>query len=85
MRLIYKPTPKRNVAQIHIGIKHVHSSQFDATPDHKGVGGAPECSLKGAREMRFAAPHQSAEIRDKHATGDMAVDIVEHLAGLPCQ
>jgi len=85
MRLIYKSASKRNVAQRHIGIKHVVSSQFDATPDHKGMGGVPECAPKGARKVRFAAPHQSAEIRDKHATSDMPVDIVEHLPCLPCQ
>jgi hypothetical protein len=38
MRLIYKSTSKRNVAQRHIGLKHVLGSQSDATPDHKGVG-----------------------------------------------
>jgi hypothetical protein len=60
MRLIHKSTFERNVAQCHIGLKHVLSSQFDATPDHKGVGGVPECASKGARKVRFAAPHQSA-------------------------
>ena len=35
--------------------------------------------------MRCAAPHQGAQIRDKYATGDMPVDIVEHLACLPRQ
>jgi hypothetical protein len=38
MRLIYESTSKRNVAQRHIGLKHALSSQFDATPDHKGMG-----------------------------------------------
>jgi hypothetical protein len=38
MRLIDKSTSKRNVAQRHIGLKHVLGSQFDATPDHKRVG-----------------------------------------------
>jgi hypothetical protein len=38
VRLIYKSTSKRNVAQRHIGLQHVLGSQFDATPDHKGVG-----------------------------------------------
>jgi hypothetical protein len=60
MRLIDKSDLKRNVAQRHIGLKHVLGSQFDATPDHKGVGGAPECAPEGAREVRFAAPHQCA-------------------------
>ena len=35
--------------------------------------------------MRFAAPHQSAQICDKHAAGDMPVDVVEHLPCLPSQ
>jgi hypothetical protein len=85
MRLVHKSTSKRNVAQRHLGLKHVLSSQFDATPDHKGVWGVPECAPKGARKVRFAAPHQSAQICDQHATGDMPVDIVEHLPCLPCQ
>jgi hypothetical protein len=85
MRLIYKSTAKRNVAQWHIGLKHMLGSQFDATPDHKGVWGVPECAPKGARKVRFAAPHQSAQICDKHATGDMPVDVVEHLPCLPSQ
>jgi hypothetical protein len=85
MRLIYKSTSKRNVAQWHIGLKHVLGSQFDATPDHKGVWGVPECAPKRARKVRFAAPHQSAQICDKHATGDMPVDVVEHLPCLPSQ
>jgi len=38
MRLIDKSTSKRNVAQRQIGLKHVLSGQFDATPDDKGVG-----------------------------------------------
>ena len=58
MRLIRKSTFKRNVAQRHIGLKHVLSSQFDATPDHKGVGGVPECAFKGARKVPFAALYQ---------------------------
>jgi hypothetical protein len=85
MRLIHKSTFKRNVPQRHLRLKHVLRSQFDATPDHKGVGRVPECAPKGARKVRFAAPHQSAQIGDKHATGDMPVDIVEHLPCLPCQ
>jgi signal transduction histidine kinase/ligand-binding sensor domain-containing protein len=85
MRLIDKSAFKRNVAQRHIGLKHVPSSQFDATPDHKGVWGVPECAPKGARKVRFAAPHQHAQICDEHATGDMPVDMVEHLPCLPCQ
>jgi hypothetical protein len=85
MRLIHKSTSKRNVAQRPMGLKHVLSSQFDATPDHKGVGGVTECAPKGARKMRFASPHQGAQIRDRHATGDMPVDIVEHLPCLPRQ
>ncbi|SRR6266481_2978207 len=60
MRLIHKSTSKRNVAQRHIGLKHVLRSEFDATPDHKGVGGAPECAPKGARKVRFATPYQRA-------------------------
>ena len=35
--------------------------------------------------MRFAAPDQSAQICDKYATGDMPVDVVEHLPCLPSQ
>lgn len=60
MRLIDKSAFKRNVAQRHIGLKHVLSSQFDATTDHKGMGGVAECAPKGARKVRFAAPHQRA-------------------------
>jgi hypothetical protein len=85
MCLIHKSTSKRNVAQRPIGLKHVLGSQFDAAPDHKCVGGVPECAPKGARKVRFAAPHQSAQICDQHATGDMAVDVFEHLACLPCE
>jgi hypothetical protein len=85
MRLIDKSASKRNVAQRHIGLKHVRSSQFDATPNHKGVGGVPECAPKGSRKVRLAAPYQRAQIFDKYATGDMPVDMVEHLPYLPCQ
>jgi hypothetical protein len=85
MRLIHKSTSKRNVAQRHIGLKHVLSGQFDATSDYKGVRGVPECAPKRARKVPFAAPHQSAQICDKHATGDMPVDVVEHLPCLPSQ
>jgi hypothetical protein len=85
MRLIDKSTSKRNVAQRHIGLKHVLGSQFDATPNHKGVGGVPECAPKGSRKVRLAAPYQRAQIFDKYATGDLPVDIVEHLPYLPCQ
>ena len=58
MRLIYKSTAKRNVAQWQIGLKHMLGSQFDATPDYKGVGGVPECAFKGARKVPFAALYQ---------------------------
>ena len=85
MGLIHKATSKRNVAQWHIRLKHVLGSQFDATPDHKGVRGVAECAPEGAREVRFAARHQGAQIRDKHATGDIPVDTVENLPCLPCQ
>jgi hypothetical protein len=85
MRLIYKSASQRNVAQRHIGLKHVLGSQFDATPDYEGVGGVPECAPEGARKVRFAAPHQSAQICDEYAAGDMPVNIVEHLPYLPCQ
>src|ERR1700678_2129463 len=47
--------------------------------------GVTECAPEGARKVRFAAPHQSAEICDGHATDDMPVDMVEHLPCLPCQ
>ena len=60
MRLICKSASKRNIAQGHIGLKHVLSGQFDTAPDHKGVGGVSECALKGARKVRFAALHQGA-------------------------
>jgi hypothetical protein len=85
MRVIHKTTTKRDVAQGHIGLQHVFGSQFDATPDHKGMGRVPKCGPEGARKVRFAAPHQSTQICDKHATGDMPVDIVEDLPYLPCQ
>jgi hypothetical protein len=85
MRVIHKSTPKRDVAQRHIGLQHVFGSQFDATPDHKGMGRVPKCGPEGARKVRFAAPHQSTQICDKYATGDMPVDIVEDLPYLPCQ
>jgi len=35
--------------------------------------------------VRLAAPHQSAQICDQDATGDMPINIVEHFACLPCQ
>ena len=35
--------------------------------------------------MRFAAPHQSAQICDRHPAGDVPVDMIEHLSCLPCQ
>ncbi len=35
--------------------------------------------------MRFASLHERAQIRDKDAIGDMPVDMLEHLARLPCQ
>jgi hypothetical protein len=85
MRVIHKSTTKRDVAQRHIGLQHVFGSQFDATPDHKGMGRVPKCGPEGARKVRFAAPHQSTQICDKHATGDVPVDIVEDLPYLPCQ
>jgi hypothetical protein len=85
MRLIYESASQRNVAQRPIGLKHVLGSQFDATPDHKGVGGVPETAPKGSRKVRLAAPHQCAQIFDEHATGEMPVDIVERLPYLPFQ
>jgi predicted nucleic acid-binding Zn-ribbon protein len=85
MRLIHESTPQRNLAQGHIGLKHGCGSQFDATPDHEGMRGVAECGPESARKMRFAAPNQSTQIRDAYATGDMPVDIVEHLEHLPCQ
>jgi hypothetical protein len=85
MRLIHKSTLKRNLAQGRISLKHVLSGQFDATPHHKCMWGAPECAPEGARKMRFATLHERAEIRDKYATGDMPVDMVEHPSSLPCQ
>jgi hypothetical protein len=60
MRLIRESASKRNIAQGHIGLKHILGSQFDATSDHKGMGGVSEGASKGARKVRFAAPHQSA-------------------------
>src|ERR1700732_955446 len=65
MRLIYKSTSKRNVAQRHIGVQHELGSQFDATLDYEGVRGVPECAPKGARKVRFAALNERAEIRDE--------------------
>jgi hypothetical protein len=85
MRLIHESTLKRNLAQGRISLKHVLSSQFDATPHHKCMWGAPECAPEGARKVRFATMHERAEIRDKYATGDMPVEMVEHLSSLPCQ
>jgi hypothetical protein len=38
MRLIRKSAPERNVAQGPIRLKHVLGGQFDAAPDHEGVG-----------------------------------------------
>jgi hypothetical protein len=60
VRLIDKSTPQRNFAQGHIGLHHVPGSQFDATPDHKGVGGVTECGPEGAGKMCFTAPHERA-------------------------
>jgi hypothetical protein len=85
MRLIHKSTSKRNVTQRHIGLQHVPSSQFDATPDYEGVGGVPECASKGARKVRFAALNECAEIRDEYRPCDMTINIVTHLARLPGQ
>ena len=85
MRLVRESASKCNIAQGHISLKHVLRSQFDATPDHKGVGGVSECAPKGSRKVCFASQHQSAKICDKHASGDMPVDMVEYLSCLPCQ
>jgi hypothetical protein len=85
MRLIRESAAERNIAQRHIGLKHILGSQFDPAPDHEGVGGVSECASKGARKVRFAAPHQNAQVCDQHAGGDMPVDMVEHLACLPCE
>ena len=60
MRLIRKSASKRDIAQGHIGLQHILGSQFDPTPDHKSVGGVSEGASKGARKMRFAAPHEGA-------------------------
>ena len=60
MRLIRKSASKRNIAQGHIGLQHILGSQFDPTPDHKSVGGVSEGASKGARKVRFAAPHEDA-------------------------
>jgi hypothetical protein len=60
MRLIRKSASKRNIAQGHIGLQHILGSQFDATPNHKGMRGVSERASKGARKVCFAAPHQSA-------------------------
>ena len=64
MRLIYKSTAQRDVTKGCIRLKHVLSCQLDPTPNYKGMGGVPERSPEGARKMRFAALHKSAQIRD---------------------
>jgi hypothetical protein len=60
MRLIRKSACKRNIAQGHIGLKHVLGSQFDPTADDESVWGVSECASEGARKVGFAAPHQGA-------------------------
>jgi hypothetical protein len=37
MRLVHESTSERNIAQGHVGLKHVLGGQFDATPDNEGV------------------------------------------------
>ena len=85
MRLIHKSTSKRNVAQRHLGLKHVLGGQVDATADYEGVGGVTEGAPKGARKVRFAAQYQSAKICDQNASGDVPLDVVHHLPNLPWQ
>jgi hypothetical protein len=85
MRLIHKSASKRNLTQRHIGLKHVLGSQFEATPDDKGMRGVSECAPKGAREVRFAALNERAEIRDEYRPCDMTINEVTHLARLPGQ
>ena len=85
MRVIDKSGSKRNVAQRHIGIEHVLGSQFDATPDHEGVGGVAECSFEGARKVRFAALDERTQVCDQYSVRNMPIDMLEHFPGLPCQ
>jgi hypothetical protein len=84
MRLVCESALQRNVAQGGIRMQHMLGGQFYATADHKSVGGLPEGTFKGAREVRFAAPNERAEICDEYRTSDMSINIVTHRACLPC-
>ena len=62
MRLVHKSTSKRNVAQRHIGLKHVRGSHpMRRRPQMRGR--VPECAPKGARKcasLRHTSAHRSA-------------------------
>jgi hypothetical protein len=81
--LIGESASQRYVAQGDIGLQHVLSRQLDATPDHERVRWLSERAPEGAREMRFAELNERAEIRNKHRTGDLTVNIGTYFARLP--
>jgi hypothetical protein len=85
MRLVCESALQRNVAQGGIRLQHVLGGQFYATADHECVGCLPEATFKGAREVRFAALDERAEICDEYRTCDMSINMVTHNACLPCQ
>jgi hypothetical protein len=83
MRLVDESASQRDVAQGRFSLQHVLSGQLDAFLDHEGMRWLSEGAPKGAREMRFAELKERAELRDKHRTCDMTIDIGTHFARLP--
>jgi hypothetical protein len=85
VRLVREAAPQRDVAQRSLSLQHVLSRQLQATLDHERVRGGSERALEGAREMRLAALDQRTEVCDTYRACDMTIDVLTHLARLPCQ
>jgi hypothetical protein len=57
--------------------------QFQATSDDESMGWLAERRPEGAREVRFTALNERAEISDAYRLYNMTIDIVADLARLP--
>jgi hypothetical protein len=85
MRLVRESAPHRYVAEGSVGAQHVLGCKFHPSPDYKRMRGFPECAPEGAREVRFAALNECAEISDRQLPGYVGIDVVLHFSRLPSQ
>jgi hypothetical protein len=85
MRLVHKSASQCDVTQGRIGLQHVLSGQLDSPPDNECMGGVTERAPEGARKMCLTALYERAQIGNQYASGDVTVDMFDHLAYLPGQ